>query len=169
LIRAAASTQTLGIFFMAKQRHIWAMAVLTMLLVCAPPVFACECEPPSQQNVFNHSSAVFIGEVLDIADSEVPLFKDLKPAPKSSYAVTFKVIEYWKGVRSSQIVVHSDLGGLPCHQFAFRKGEKYLVYAEGKNLVAITGCTRSRIVENTEYYRSELRGLGPAKKPKLRV
>jgi len=30
-------------------------------------------------------------------------------------------------------------------------------------------CTRSRIVENSDYYRSELRGLGPGKKPKPRV
>src|SRR6201988_328016 len=149
---------------MTKHRHIWLTVVLTTLLLCAPSVLACDCEPPNQQDVFSHSSAVFIGEVVGIADSDVPLFKDLKPGPKSSYAVTFKVIDHWKGVRGSKIIVHSDLGGLPCHQFAFRKGEKYLVYAEGKHFIAITGCTRSRIVENSDYYRSELRGLGPSKK-----
>ena len=154
---------------MIKSRHLFTAFLLGALLLCASNVSACECDPPSQRSTFNHSSAVFIGEVIEIADSDVPLFKDLKPAPKSSFAVTFKVIEYWKGVRGSQVVVHSDLGGMPCHQFAFRKGEKYLVYAEGKTLIAITGCTRSRIVENTEYYRSELRGLGRSKKPRVRV
>ena len=151
-------------------RFTFAAAFLIVLIIsAAPTLFACSCDPPSQNKVFAFSAAVFLGEVLEISDSAVPLFKGYKEAPKSSYAVRFRVIQYWKGPKGSEIVVHSDLGGLPCNQFAFKKGEKYLVYAEGKNLIAITGCTRSRIVEDSEYYRSELRGLGRSKKPQLRV
>src|SRR5467141_1830017 len=151
-------------------RFTFAAAFLIVLSICAAPtLFACSCDPPSQNKVFASSAAVFIGEVLDISDSTVPLFKGYKEAPKSSYAVRFRVIQYWKGANGSQIVVHSDLGGLPCNQFAFKKGEKYLVYAEGKHLIAITGCTRSRIVDDSDYYRSELKGLGRSKRPHLRV
>ena len=145
------------------------LGLLCGLTSGSPTSFACSCEPPSQTKVFASSSAVFIGEVIEISDSSVPLFADYKPAPKSSYAVKFRVLEYWKGVKGSEITVHSDLGGFPCNQFAFSKGEKYLVYAEGKNLIAITGCTRSRMVNDSEYYRSELRGLGRSKKPRAKA
>jgi len=131
----------------------------------ARAALACDCDPPSQKEVFTNASAVFIGEVIDIRPSAVSLFGH-KSAPRSSYAVTFRVIESWKGVRGQEIVVHSDLGALPCYQFAFRKHRKYIVYAFGSNLIAITGCTRSSPVESTTYYLNELKALGPGSKRK---
>ena len=142
------------------------LSLIFFTLICCKTSLACSCEPPSQRNVVALSAAVFVGEVVDIQDSDVPLFKDSKPSPKSSHAVTFRVRSYWKGIKGSEVVVHSDLGGLPCNQFAFEKGKRYLVYATGKNLIALTGCTRSHIADDGQYYRAELRGLGPGKIPK---
>jgi hypothetical protein len=148
-------------------KHIFLTSLIIASFVLSTHVaYSCSCEPPSQKKVFGWSSAVFYGEVVDIWESDVPLFDD---QPKvGSYAVKFKVIEYWKGVKGSETIVHSDLGGLSCHQFAFTKGKRYLVYAEGKNLIAITGCTRSS-PDNSDYFAAEYRGLGKSKKPKTKV
>jgi hypothetical protein len=141
-----------------------AALIIAMLIPSAQVAYSCSCAPPSQKRVFNRSSAVFFGEVVDIWESGVPLFDDQPEV--HSYAVKFKVIEYWKGVKSSEVIVHSDLGGLSCHQFAFAKGKKYLVYAEGRNLIAITGCTRSS-PDDSSYFDAEYKGLGKSKKPKV--
>ncbi len=127
----------------------------------------CSCTDfPSQRLIFNRSSAVFFGEVVDISESDVPLFND---DPKVlSYAVTFKVIEFWKGVKGPEITVHSDMGGLSCSGFKFWKGKKYLIYAEGKNLIVFTACHRSA-PEGSSFFVSEYAGLGKGKRPKIRI
>ena len=139
-------------------RLLW----IGLFLSCAPAVFACECDPPKPQKLFRDARAVFVGQVLDISESTVPLGKGFSP---HSFAVTFKVLEFWKGAKSREITVHSDLGGLPCNQFAFRKGETYLVYAFGKDLISITGCTRSGSI-SSEYVIEQLKLFGKGKAPK---
>jgi hypothetical protein len=133
-----------------------------LLLTGSISAYACSCEPPAPQKLFRAAQAVFVGEVVDIHESTVPLGKGF---PALSYAVTFKISKYWKGVKGSEITVHSDLGGLECHQFAFRKGEKYLVYAFGKDLVSITGCTRSGQID-AEYVKEQLKLFGKGKVPR---
>ena len=125
-------------------------------------VSACECDPPKPQKLFRDAKAVFVGQVIDIGESTVPLDKGFPPL---SYAVKFKVKEYWKGVKGSEITVYSDLGGLPCHQFAYRKGDTYLVYAFGKDLISITGCTRSGSID-ADYVMEQLKLFGKGKVPK---
>ena len=136
-------------------------------VVHGPIANGCSCaEPQSQKRVFNRSSAVFFGEVVDINESDVPLFND--NAQALSYAVTFKIIEFWKGVKGPEITVHSDMGGLSCNGFKFWKGERYLVYAQGKNLIVFTGCGRSAREDSTRFV-SEYAGLGKGKRSKIRI
>lgn len=133
-----------------------------LLWLTAANVYACECDPPKAQKLFREAKAVFVGQVVEISESTVPLAKGFPP---HSYAVKFKVKEYWKGVKGSEITVHSDLGGLPCQQFAYRKGETYFVYALGKDLISITGCTRSGSID-ADYVLEQLKLFGKGKVPK---
>jgi hypothetical protein len=137
-----------------------ALAMFYLISIGSPAVKACDCDPPPPRKVYKTADAVFIGQVIDISESKVPLFKDQPDF--GSWAVTFRVIKYWKGVKGPEIVVHSDLGGLMCHQFRFNKGETYLVYADGKNLIAITGCTRSGPID-AQHVIEQLKFLGKAK------
>jgi hypothetical protein len=136
-------------------------AMLT-LMFAAPEGRACSCEPPPPKKFFKQASAVFVGEVIEIKESNMPLGKGFPP---SSHAVKFKVSRYWKGVGGGEVTVHSDLGGLPCHQFAYKKGGTYLVYAFGKELISITGCTQGGPVA-AEYVVEQLRLFGEGKTPK---
>jgi|SRR5947209_4538768 len=141
-------------------------ALLFGSVVLSPPVVrACECAAnPSQQEVYKAARAVFIGQVIDMWQTDIPLFDD---DPRfHGYAVKFKVAEYWKGVKGTEFVV---LGGFrPCTQFEFTKGQYYLVYAEGKKLIAWTGCTRNRIAGSDSAFLQEMKLLGKSKIPKPR-
>jgi hypothetical protein len=68
-------------------------------------------------------------------------------------------------VKGNEVIVLSDLGGLECHQFKFQKGSTYLVYAFGRNLSAITGCTRSGSVSEA-YVTEQIKQFGKGKMPK---
>jgi hypothetical protein len=138
---------------------VWAFLILSL---AEASVHACECDPPKPQKLFRDAKAVFVRQVIEISESTVPLGKGFPP---HSYAVKFKVSEYWKGVKGSEITVHSDLGGLPCQQFAFRKGETYFVYAFGEDLISITGCTRSGSI-SADYVIEQLKLFGEGKVPK---
>jgi hypothetical protein len=129
------------------------------LSLTSTSVYACNCDPPKARKLFSDAKAVFVGQVIEISESTVPLGKEFPP---HSYAVRFKVFKYWKGVKGSEITVHSDLGGLPCQQFAFRKGETYLVYAFGRDLISITGCTRSGSID-ADYVIEQLKLFGKGK------
>jgi hypothetical protein len=137
-------------------------SIFLLISASSANVSACECAPPKPQKLFRDARAVFVVQVIDIWESDVPLGKGFPP---HSYAVKFKVSEYWEGVKGSEITVHSDLGGLPCRQFAFRKGEAYLVYAFGKDLISITGCTRSGSID-ADYVIEQLKLFGKGKVPK---
>ena len=138
------------------------LCAMSALMFAAPEGRACSCEPPPPAKSFKQASAVFVGEVIEIKESKVTLGKGFPP---SSHAVKFKVARYWKGVKGGEVTVYSDLGGLPCHQFAYKKGETYLVYAFGKDLISITGCTQGGPAA-AEYVIEQLRLFGEGKTPK---
>ena len=141
---------------------VFSMCLFLVLALRATEVSACSCDPPKPQKLFREAEAVFVGEVVEISESTVPLGKGFPPL---SYAVKFRISRYWKGVKGSEITVHSDLGGLGCHQFAFRKGETYFVYAFERELISITGCTRSGPV-GAEYVMEQLKLFGKGKTPR---
>ena len=140
------------------------LAAICLSLFRTSAVKACECDPPPPREVYKMAAAVFVGEVVEINDSKVNLFESATNV--GSWAVKFRVVRYWKGVKGTEITVHSDLGGLPCHQFRFEKDGTYLVYADGKKLIAITGCTRSGPID-APYVIEQLKGMGKGKVPKV--
>jgi hypothetical protein len=136
--------------------------IISTFFLVVPKASACECDPPPPQKLFKQATAVFVGEVTEVSESTAPLYKGY---PALSYAVKFKVVKYWKGIRGDEVIVHSDLGGLECHQFKFQKGSTYLVYAFGRNLTAITGCTRSGSISEA-YVTEQIKQFGKGKTPK---
>jgi hypothetical protein len=147
---------------MMMRALILTLCLFVVLILSASSVSACSCDPPKPRKLFRDARVVFVGEVVDITDSTVPLGKGFPPL---SSAVKFKISKYWKGVKGSEITVLSDLGGLPCHQFAFRKGETYFVYAFGKDLISITGCTRSGQID-ADYVIEQLKLFGRGRVPR---
>jgi hypothetical protein len=136
-----------------------------LLIIAAPVASACECMPPSHSKAFRKAAAVFVGEVVDISDSDVPIVE----GANYSVAVKFKVIEYWKGRVGTEITVHTEQGVMSCNEYKFQKGEKYLVYARGKNLTVFTGCSRSAPLSSAAYVNEELKRLGKSKKPNPKI
>lgn len=59
------------------------------------------------------------------------------------YDIKLNVEKSWKGIKTSEITVVSDNGVLVCGGSPFRVGEKYLVYAEGNDLIVISDCERT--------------------------
>ncbi len=134
------------------------IAIITGTLVLPHGVRACSCTckpfgDGGPRAMARHSAVIFVGEVTDVqgpTDAE---------SHKGYYGVgvTFRVEQYWKGVRSHVIVVHTRLW---CCNPTLDKGRRYLVYAVGKKLE--TGCTRTRPITDAD---EDLRELGPANTP----
>ena len=141
-------------------RLIIGFAFLFLLLSAGRNVSACECVPLSQHKAFERAAAVFVGEVIEIKDSDVSLGRGLG---NYSVAVRFKARQYWKGARAAEITIHTEQGALSCRTLKFEVGKTYLVYADGKYLVTFAGCSRS------QPYGPEvedLKQLGAGKAPK---
>jgi hypothetical protein len=104
----------------------------------------------------HHAKAVFVGEVLEVR----PATKAEREEYSNLYIVRMRVERYWKGIKSGEITVQTDMFG--CGP-KLEVGAKYLVYGMGKHLD--TGCIGTRKVE---YADKDLEALGPGKeyKPK---
>jgi len=132
-----------------------------VLILTVSASYACKPELPSQRQAVKRAASVFIGEVVEINES------DFQPIKGKRYFVNvrFKVIQYWKGLGALEVKVHSEQGVLSCNLFQFQKGEKYLVYAYGKHLVVFTGSSRSAPLSWDGYVNDELKMLGKGRKP----
>ena len=73
----------------------------------------------------------------------------------NSFIVRMRVERYWKGIKSGEVTVETDMTG--CGPY-FRVGDKFLVYGRGKRLD--TGCGRTR---KLEYADKDLKVLGRPK------
>jgi hypothetical protein len=138
------------------------LLAFVVLILAVSPGYACKPELPSQRQAFKKATSVFVGEVVDITDSNFQPIKGKRYFVK----VRFKVIQYWKGRGGLEVEVHSEQGVLSCNLFRFQKGDKYLVYAYGKHLVVFTGSSRSAPLSWDGYVNDELRILGKGKQPK---
>jgi hypothetical protein len=136
--------------------------VLGLIILAAHAAYGCECEPPSQPKAYRRAAAVFVGKVIEVRDSNVPIVK----GSDYSVAVKFRVSRYWKGSGEPELTVHTEQSVLSCNQFKFQVGEEYLVYARGKELIVFAGCSRSAPLSDANYIRDELKKLGPGKRPK---
>ena len=136
-----------------------AILVLTTLLA-ATKTYSCSCAiygDGSPNATMRHAKAVFIGEVLEITETT----KEQREAGLGSALARMRVERFWKGVKSSEIFVSTEIGVICGPHLEI--GQKYLVYAFGKSLTTI--CTPTR---KLEYASKDMVALGPGKefKPK---
>jgi hypothetical protein len=76
------------------------------------------------------------------------------------FKITFAVDKSWKGSHG-QISIVSNNGEGGCGGFKFQIGDRYLIYAFGRELEAETACARSRPLSRTDEDREkELSELG---------
>ncbi len=127
------------------------------LTLSIPDSYACSCaDPLPPRKEMKKARAVFIGEVIDV---KIHTHPERLTDDNYLYAVTFKVEKYWKGVKNPEIVIKTNLPLGDCGLLDFQEGNKYLVYAFGKKLVAY-GCRRNK---KLEYASEDLRELGEGK------
>jgi hypothetical protein len=115
---------------------------------------ACTCEvygDGSPRSTMRHAKAVFVGEVLEVRKAT----KLEREEYSNDYIVRMHVEHYWKGIKSSEINVKTEITG--CGPY-FRVGEKFLVYGMGKRLN--TACSGTR---KLEYADKDLKAVGRAK------
>jgi hypothetical protein len=129
------------------------------LLVLAPAC-ACTCECKNREvndpkEMLRKAKSVFVGEVIEWHEAN----KEEMHRYSNPIVVRVRVEQYWKGVKTQEILI-SSMGMLRhgCCDIALEEGQKYLVYAAGRNLH--TGCTRTMTLKGAE---SDLAALGPGK------
>jgi|SRR5436309_11673063 len=118
------------------------------------PARACTCEiygDGGPRSRMHHATAVFVGEVLEVREAT----KSERGEYSNAFIVRMRVERYWKGIKSSEINVETDMTG--CGPY-FRIAEKFLVYGMEKRLD--TGCSGTRKLEDAE---KDLEALGPGK------
>ena len=125
--------------------------------------YACDCvKPPSVEDELERSQAVFSGKVLEVNEMNKGYMKK---------RVLLEVVETWKGVSESQVIITTGSGGGDCG-YDFQVGEEYLVYAnpssmygEQEELVSII-CDRTTELSTAQ---EDLAVLGEGKAPTKQV
>ena len=129
--------------------------VLSTVLVCLPaPSLACTIEihgDGSPRSEMRRSKAVFIGEVLEVRQAT----QEEQQEYSNSYIARVRVTRYWKGIKSAEVTVETDMFGCGPN---LQAGSVYLFYAVGKRW-NVSG-TRTRRLEHAE---EDLKVLGPGK------
>lgn len=133
---------------------------LILLVGHLSDVSACSCwKEASVCDEFGSVKAVFVGEVVEGNSgnrmSETLKMKENKPTFK------FKVLQNFLGTKEDELTtIRTGFGGGDCG-FPFRKGERYLVYAYGKEDGTLsTGiCSRTRHISVADDDLEELKYL----------
>ncbi|HYX72024.1 MAG TPA: hypothetical protein VE732_04580 [Nitrososphaera sp.] len=131
------------------KKFIRSVFLLFALSVCSQAAYGCMCTPP--KHLYKVSKAVFFGELVKIAQSDVT----------SQRVVKFKVEKYWKGVNGESASVMTT-AVYPCG-YNFRVGEKYLIYAGEDNGQLETAPCR---ILARDVAGENLKKLGKGKIPK---
>ena len=112
--------------------------LLVFLLLCATHTYSCSCASRSASKDFRTAKAVFVGEVIEVS----------KGYPAT---VKFKIEKQWKGIKKLEIITSWGFEGVgSCGGFLFKEGEKFLVYAYGKELSVFTACSRTKGFKQAE-------------------
>lgn len=113
--------------------------LLLMCLAAAPAALACSClEPPPPAEAMALATTVFVGTVVNHSEK----------GRQSTYE--FAVSETFKGAVQEKMVVRSATDSATCG-YNFTVGERYLVYAFGKDERLSTNlCTRTRSANGSE-------------------
>jgi hypothetical protein len=107
------------------------LVVLGLLVLLPDCAHACSCGGGVPFPVLARgavASAVFSGEVLDVAEGPP---RRMFGTSVSSFRVTLRVSEVWKGPWRETLEVSTPSGGASCG-YPFKEGQEYLVYAYGK-------------------------------------
>src|ERR687897_2575300 len=145
---------------MSRTLAALASLVLTSLgrLVLYPPkcAYACSCAPFSRQRAISSSDAVFSGEVVDLqkGTSAIRWFGP-------SDTATLRVSEVWKGTDQRTLEVRTPSQGSACG-YAFKEGQEYLVYADGKQELKVHACGETKQLSKAD---EDLALLGNGEKP----
>jgi hypothetical protein len=116
-----------------KIKH--AILLPLLIVIGSSAIYACQPVIQKHSKYFRRADAVFVGTPTDISSNDIS--RDSDEREYYPYKIKFRVEKSWKG-NSSEITVVSDNGKGPCGQVTFKIGEKYLVYAFGKNLRVTT-------------------------------
>jgi hypothetical protein len=102
--------------------------------------------------MMREAKAVFIGEVLEIREATP------QENRKHSYffVVRMRVDQYWKGVKTHEVLVSGRGETGVCCDIRLDVGQKYLVYAVSKDMS--TACTRTALLAQAD---KDLKVLGP--------
>ena len=124
------------------KRIVIVFLFLTLFIGSAPSVHSCSCVGHSEREKFRKADYVFIGQVLEIADSNLEYFV---------YAVKFKVEKQWKGSKKPEQIVNFDFDtpGM-CGDLNLAKDKRFLVYAYRKKdgIVSYTDCGPNMKIEH---------------------
>jgi hypothetical protein len=129
------------------------LVILALVLSSAadcPVAYACSCgEEWSATEALTNHSAVFSANVVAVEDDAT--------SPIMRKKVTLQVLESWKGVTMSEVVLYTGIGRGDCG-FAFSAGARYLVFGGwDRNGDLGTGiCTRTKLLEDAASDLSEL-------------
>ena len=158
---------------MLVARVIGLSTFTALMLVGANEAVACSCPPigPPCQNVF-HVDAVFAGTVQTITalpDDGPPLRPgELRLPP--GYRVEFTAVVPYRGARASGLSVITSGSGASCG-YAFKQGERYLVYAhrtpDGRFVAG--SCSRTRPLGDAGDDLRFLQTLSATSDPQARV
>ena len=133
-------------FHFVMRKVLFGLMMLFAFCVSSFSAFACSCIMlGTVAEEVDRADAVFTGRVIaaDTSDYRAYVFPDV--------AVTFTVQEYWKGVLSEPLVIHTGQGGGDCG-FGFEEGESYLVYAYADDTGDLHAniCSRTALLSDAE-------------------
>jgi hypothetical protein len=123
--------------------RVW-LAALWVLALCPREAVACECGTGGLpcENAFS-VDAVFMGTAREVSTRQTAD----SPFRRQVAVVVFTVERAFRGVQDAVVEVSTGIGGGDCG-YAFKSGERYVVYAYRTNDGRLgTGtCTRTRLV-----------------------
>lgn len=124
----------------------FAFAFFSILNVSDVSACSCSLLPEAEsldsvvKRAYKTSSAVFVGEVIEIVQKPDVLFVEVK----------FAVKQEWNDGIEKTVTVTTGTGDGDCG-YLFEVGKKYLVYASnGKNTLRTNICTKTALAENNK-------------------
>ena len=129
------------------------LSFLAKVIFSASVCYACTCVSFSFKEEVKQSKVVFSGEVFSV---EYVL---------NHRVITFNVIDGWKGVDKSQLIVVTEALGEACG-YEFLDAKKYLVFADlnpEDNQLYVSSCSRTKRIDDAV---EDIKKLG---QPKIRI
>ena len=109
-------------------KSVLLILAVVLVLISVTPVSACYCGRPLIEKAFRQSTAVFIGDVVEISG---PQRVETVGEPKNLYKIKFFVWELWKGTKAIEIEVWAAQVEASCFDYPpVQMGETYLVFAD---------------------------------------